>query len=96
MSLPLIALILAMVADIATTVVALSHPRFREANRFLAPLMARYGVLPTLVVTKVVALIPALVLGVFFPSLAWVAWIPAAITAYVAANNLRLILRSRL
>ena len=51
----LYALIILQVLDLLTTVVALRNPRLAEGNGLLKPLFERFGVLPALVVIKLLA-----------------------------------------
>lgn len=84
-------------ADIVTTYLALTRGKGVEANGILARLMARFGLLPTLLVVK----------GLFVSGLVWatlhlpivafglaVPWLPAALLGVVAAGYLAIVVNN--
>lgn len=94
----LLTLIVALqIGDIVTTYLALTRAKGVEANGILARLMARFGVLPTLLVVK----------GLFVSGLVWatpllpivafglaVPWLPVALLGVVAAGYLAIIVNN--
>lgn len=84
-------LIALQVLDLLTTVIALRHPRAREANGVLAKLFAAVGVVPGLLLVK----------GGFVALLLWAApglppqvvYLLLALYIWVLINNLRTLRR---
>lgn len=82
-------LVLLQVLDLASTVVALHNPKLKEGNGLLKPLMDKFGVLPVLVVVKLVFI------GLLFwaapPIIVEVLYLLCAFYAWVVFNNIKLI-----
>lgn len=75
--------------DFATTHYALRQPGTKEGNGVMAWLMARIGVLPALIVTKLGFAVVLWVYGPLAPM--WALWIVLVVYLVVAVNNVRVI-----
>ena len=87
--LPLLLLLALQVLDLITTVIALKNPNLVEQNILLNPLFKLFGVLPTMLVGKV--LLAAYLFYVQAGIPVQLLWIMSAGYAYVVYNNFKLI-----
>lgn len=82
---------LLQVVDIVTTTLALKTGRAREANPFIRAVMDKLGVIPALVLLKVLMLAPVGYLWVLAPL--WLQTTLNLIYLYVVLNNINVILK---
>lgn len=88
----LIAILIALqIADIATTYLALTRAGAREANPVVAWFIARLGLLPGLIIAKIVLVVPVIALGAKMPA---VLISGIALYAAVIVNNLIVVRRA--
>ena len=88
----LVFLIVLQLADIASTIIALKNPNNYEANRLLAPLMIKFGVLPTLLIVKCAFITLLIFYGITLPT--WFLITGISGYCYVVYNNIKIIRNS--
>ena len=89
MNYPLYLLFLLQFLDALSTIIALRKPSLVESNPLLAPLFKLFGVLPTMLVGKV--LLAAYLFYVQAGIPVQLLWLMSAGYAYVVYNNFKLI-----
>jgi|GEM_PF-4126064 len=97
MTVALIVLVLACVADVVSTFIAVGNSRLEEKTPFVAWAIDRFGAGPGLILTKVTTVGPLALIALCWPSrpLTLVVSIVALMTGVIAANNIRLIIKHR-